>query len=250
MILVFGGTTEGKKVAGILEKKECPYFYSTKTEIELPYSRYGTYRFGAFSANSLIAFCSSNKITKIIHASHPFAEELHQTIHQGAEALNIPVLRYERLNPEKAKHDLLKYISSYELALNYLEEHNHKNVLALTGVQTIEKLKPYWKNNNMFFRILPRESSLKSAENVGFPIENLIQEMPGDNLEHELALIRKHHINCILTKESGESGFLHIKIEAALQSNIPMLILERPQLPSTFISVWNEDDLISQLNNS
>ena len=53
----------------------------------------------------------------------------------------------------------------------------------------------------------------------------------------------------MLTKESGESGFLSTKIEVALQSNIPILIIERPKLPETFVSVFNEDELIFQLNN-
>lgn len=248
MFLVFGGTTEGKKVAGILEKKEYPYFYSTKTEIDFQSGQFGLYRYGAFTKESLIIFCVSNKIKAIIHASHPFAKELHQTIQQASLQLTIPVLRYERSYPKRILHGLINYFPSYQIAMNYLSEHKIDNLLALTGVQTIEKLKPYWKNNNTIFRILPRESSLKIAEQAKFPKENLLQEMPSDNLQHELFIINKYNIQCILTKESGDSGFLSTKIEAALQSNIPILIIERPKLPASFITVDNEDELIFQLN--
>ena len=56
MILVFGGTTEGKKVAGILEKEEYHYFYSTKTKIDFLSGNYGTYRYGAFNNEALTNF--------------------------------------------------------------------------------------------------------------------------------------------------------------------------------------------------
>lgn len=249
MFLVFGGTTEGKIVAGILEKKKYPYFYSTKTEIDFRPEHYGIYRFGVFTKSSLIDFCVVNKIEIIIHASHPFAEELHQTIHQVALELTIPVLRYERLFLKRKEHELVTYLQSYPMAINYLNKQKLNNLLALTGVQTIERLKPYWKKNNTIFRILPRENSLKIAEQAAFPKENILQEMPSNNLKHELLIIKKYNIQCILTKESGESGFLSTKIEAAIQSNIPIFIFERPTLPKSFIIVHNEEELIIEVNN-
>ncbi|SFD48357.1 precorrin-6A/cobalt-precorrin-6A reductase [Chitinophaga sp. CF118] len=242
MILVFGGTTEGKKVAGILEKSGYQFCYSTKTEIDF---QPGEYRFGAFIKERLEEFCIQHGVEVIVHASHPFAEELHQTIHLAAK---VPVLRFERAYPERYHHPLIKYFSSYPAVITYLEEKNVEGLLALTGVQTIEKLKPYWEKHKTVFRILPRESSVVLAEKAGFPKENLILEMPGDDIVHELAIINSNNIQCILTKESGESGFLSVKIAAALQAGIPILIIERPALPETFIPVHNEEELLFQLN--
>ncbi|SHN16005.1 precorrin-6A/cobalt-precorrin-6A reductase [Chitinophaga sp. CF418] len=249
MILVFGGTTEGKKVAAILEKAACPYYYSTKTSIDFQPGAYGRYRHGALTAVQLQAFCKEHAVRAIIHASHPFATLLHATIHEGAQALSLPVLRFERSYPERQEHPLVKYCTSYAEAMSWLDQHPLKRLLALTGVQTIAPLTDYWKNNDTIFRILPRESSLALAEQAGFPKENLIREMPGDDLQQELDIIRQYRIDCILTKESGESGFLAIKIQAALKSNIPILIIERPALPDTFIPVSDEASLMAGLNS-
>jgi precorrin-6x reductase len=248
MILVFGGTTEGKKVAGILEKAACPYYYSTKTSIDFQAGAYGRYRHGALTTAQLQAFCRQHAIKAIVHASHPFATLLHATIHEAAHALSLPVLRFERHYPNREQHPLVKYYTSYAEAMTWLEQHPVKRLLALTGVQTIAPLANYWKKHDTIFRILPRESSLALAEQAGFPKENLIREMPGDDLQQELAIIRQYNIGCILTKESGESGFLAIKIQAALQSNIPILIIERPALPDTFIPVSDEASLMAGLN--
>lgn len=247
MILVFGGTTEGKKVADILEKAACPYYYSTKTSIDFEPGAYGRYRHGALTADALQAFCKTHAVKAIVHASHPFATILHETIHEGAQALSLPVFRFERSYPDRQEHPLIRYCTSYAAALLWLEAHPAKRLLALTGVQTIAPLADYWKRHDTIFRILPRESSLALAAQAGFPTEKLIREMPGDDLQHELAIIRHYGIDCILTKESGESGFLATKIGAALQSNIPILVIERPALPGTFIPVRNEASLMAGL---
>lgn len=247
MVLVFGGTTEGKKVAGILEKAACPYYYSTKTCIDFQAGKYGRYRHGALTAAALQAFCETHDIKAIVHASHPFATQLHTTIHEGAQALSLPVLRFERRYPERQDHPLVRYCNSYAAALSWLEQHPVKRLLALTGVQTIAPLAGYWQKHDTIFRILPRESSLALAAEAGFPAEKLIQEMPGDDLQQELNIIKQYGIDCILTKESGESGFLAVKVQAALQSSIPILIIERPALPGMFIPVTDETSLMDNL---
>lgn len=240
MILVFGGTTEGKKVAGILAEAGYQFCYSTKTETDF---QPGNYRFGAFTKESLATFCQEKDVQVIINASHPFAEGLHQTIY---EATDVPVLRFERTYPERLAHPLIHYLPSYPAAIDYLHHHPVNNLLALTGVQTIEKLKPYWSDHTTIFRILPR--SVAIAEEAGFPVEDLILEMPTDDLQHELSIIHQYNIDGILTKESGDSGFLFVKIAAAIHAGIPIVIITRPELPKTFFPVYDEEELLSQLN--
>jgi len=239
MILIFGGTTEGKIVAKLLEQSGYAFCYSTKTETDY---QPGEYRSGAFTKESLEAFCETRNIKLVIHASHPFATELHKTIH---DAVKVPVLRFERTYPEHIHHPLVKYFDDYNTAINYLL-HNPVRLLALTGVQTIPKLKEYWQKHYTIFRILPRESSVQQAIAAGFPEEQLLAEMPGDN--NELQIIQRFDIQGIITKESGESGFLSIKIKAAQEAGIPILIIKRPSLPETFIPVHDEQELLNQLN--
>ncbi|WP_222597087.1 precorrin-6A/cobalt-precorrin-6A reductase [Chitinophaga pinensis] len=207
MILVFGGTTEGKKVAGILEQHARHYYYSTKTAIDFKGGTYGQYRHGAMTTEDLQAFCVTQGVKAIVHASHPFATVLHETIHTGAQALSLPVFRFERSYPEKQEHPLIIYVDAYQAATDWLEQHPVKRLLALTGVQTITALENYWRQHATIFRILPRESSLALAKAAGFPEQDLIMEMPGDDLQQESALIQQYQIGAILTKESGNPGF-------------------------------------------
>lgn len=247
MILVFGGTTEGKKAAAILDKMGCAYVYSTKTKIDFAITPYSNYRFGAFTTETLTAFCNEQCVQLILNASHPFATQLHETVAQVALQLQLPVIRLERAFPERSVHKLVHYISSYEEAIDYFTTAKYTTILALTGVQSIQKLKLLWKQQFMYFRILPRPESIAIAAESDFPLEQLILEMPNAALTAELDIIHKYRIDALLTKESGDSGFLTVKIAAAIQAEIPILILERPTLPATFITVTDEIQLSTYL---
>lgn len=243
MILVFGGTTEGKKVAALLESLAMPFVYSTKTNIPFAETEIASYRHGALDENQLEAYLIQNSIKTIINASHPFAEILHKTIATVAERLKVPVIRFGRKLLPKTIHSLVCYVNTYDAALELLKE--NQTLLALTGVQSIKKLKPWWLNNTSYFRILNRPESLAIARESNFPEKQLILGLPSANLEKEMGLIEAKRIEIILTKETGNSGFLSTKIEAALKTNTQIIIINQPKIPSYFKQVFSETALQS-----
>lgn len=244
MILVFGGTTEGKQVVEVLEALQLDFVYSTKTEIPFQQTQYRSYRFGAFTEQKLADYIQSNKVRLIVNASHPFASQLHTTVANVAKKLCIRVLRLERAYPKHTVNPNVFYLDSYSEVLSLLNKKEIKPiVLALTGVQSIPKLASYWKTTQSYFRILDRKSSIEIAKKADFPEEQLILGMPNKTVEKERKLIEKYGIELILTKESGASGMLSIKIETALQMNIPIIILKKPALPSSFKLVYNTYEL-------
>ena len=216
MILVFGGTTEGKKVAKLLQEKSMPFVYSTKTNIPFIENEIASYRHGALNETELENYLINNSIKIIINASHPFAEILHSTIAKVAESLQIPVIRFGRKLLSKTIHPLVSYVNTYEAALELLKE--NQTLLALTGVQSIKRLKQWWQKNTTYFRILNRPESLAIAHESNFPEKQLILGLPSANLEREIDLILTNRINIILTKETGNSGFLSTKIDTALKN--------------------------------
>lgn len=226
MILVFGGTTEGKQVAAYLEERGWDYWYSTKTAID--FQGRGNYRSGAFSAIELVDFCKKQQITTIIDAAHPFAMTLHTML--AKLPLGIPKIRFERQFSSRVAHSLIRYVDSYEEALALFNEKQYTSVLALTGVQSIEILKPFWLHTPCWFRILNRTASLNGAVKVGFQKERLILGR-FESFRSEVALYRKINPAVILIKESGINAGLDQKIQAAIATEIPMYILKKPSLP-------------------
>jgi precorrin-6A/cobalt-precorrin-6A reductase len=247
MILVFGGTTEGKRVCTALAGTGYSFWYSSKTPVEVALPANGQYRYGAFTPATLKEFCVEQQIKLVIHAGHPFAEVLHKTIAQISIQLNIPVIRFERQYQPKQEHPLLRYVNSYEEVLYQLEIGGYEPVLSLTGVQTIARLQSYWQTKKMFFRILPKDSSVAIAHEAGFPEANLLLSFPGTTVEAEREVIRATCAQAIITKESGESGFLPVKMAAAIAAGIPLFIIDRPSLPAHFILVSDEAALLKQI---
>lgn len=241
MILVFGGTTEGKKVAALLESGAMPFVYSTKTKISFQETEVANYIHGALDQIQLESYLTKNKVKVIVNAAHPFAEVLHHTIAKVAQRLQIPVIRFGRKRLAKTIHPLVSYVNTYDEALALLSK--NQRLLALTGVQSIEKLKTWWQHHPTYVRILDRPASLALAAKSNFPKEQLILGLPSANVPQEIELINAHQIEVVLTKETGNSGFLATKIEAALKTNTQIIVINQPLIPAYFDLVYTIDEL-------
>lgn len=240
MILIFGGTTEGRIAAEVCEEAGKKFFYSTKGDKQNIETHNGVRLTGAMSAEDLRNFCTTHSIRCIINAAHPFAENLHATIRQAG----VSVIRLQR---EFAKPiDGVVYCSSYTDAITLIKEANVENLLALSGVNTIAKLKEYWKRHKTTFRILNREESLRICANAGLPTENVIfyntdNHLPTQDEEKETML--RLGCDAILTKESGTAGGFEAKVRAALEIGAKVFVVKRPVLPEDWTVVTGRHGL-------
>ena len=216
MILVFGGTTEGRKAVEVLEEGGSPYFYSTKTGEQDITLHHGHRIDGALDEEAMRSFCQEHDIRLMVDAAHPFASQLHQTIARVSESQQIPVIRYERIYPERDPH--LEWIDDYAQI-----PPNIHTLLATTGVQSIAKLKPLEVQGvSIYYRILPRESSMALAQKLGAKKEQLCFFEDGATINVKA--------EAILLKESGLSGGFMEKVEAAKAKGMRILVLKRPAI--------------------
>lgn len=244
MVLVFGGTTEGKQAIEVLTQLQQPFIYSTKTEIQAELPDFATYRYGALDIEGLKEFIKQEGITCIVNASHPFAIQLHNTVDQVAILTQIPVYRLQREFPEHSRHPLVQYLDNYNQIIELINaKYKGKTSLFLTGVQSIRTLESIWQSNPSFFRILDRQSSIDLAMDSNYAYNRLILGLPNKNKADEIELIKELGIDLIFTKESGHSGSLSVKIDSAIDCGIPIYILKKPDLPKSFKLVNNKKEL-------
>lgn len=234
MILVLGGTTEGRAVVQALEEAGKPFYYSTKGDEQEVALHHGIRLTGGMDSDDMVRFCQAKNIRLLVDAAHPFAEQLHQTVRLTSEALQLPVIRYERIYPEVPASSVT-WCRDYEEAIRTLKASGISVLLALTGVQTISKLKPLWTSGiRCWFRILNRDSSRALAERQGFPIDHLCYY---HNEEDDRKLMQRLSPDAILMKESGISGGFLQKLEAARALGIRAFVVRRPSMPDSFIQV-------------
>ena len=208
MILVFGGTTEGRKAVEVLEEAGKLFYYSTKTGEQDITLHHGKRIDGALQLEQMQTFCQGHDIRLIVDAAHPFASQLHQTIGQ----LDIPVIRYERIYPPRDTS--ITWIDDYSQVPT-----NIRSLLATTGVQSISRLK--WledKGIKVIYRILNRESSIRLAHQQGATDDQLCFYPQMAKAE------------AMLMKESGLSGGFPEKVQAAKQKGMRIIAVKCPQL--------------------
>ncbi len=226
MILVFGGTTEGRKAVEVLEEAGKPYYYSTRSDGQQIELVNGIHLTGGMEVPEMIACCREHDIRLIIDAAHPFAEDLHRNLLFLARHINAPIIRYNRIFPPHDK-DLI-WCKDFDEAVSQLEEHHIERLLALTGVGTIGRLSAFWKKHDTcWFRILNRKASHIVAHANRFPEERLVYYETDDTT----TLINDLHPQAVITKESGLSGGFTEKVEAARKAGIKVFVVERPEYP-------------------
>lgn len=235
MILVFGGTTEGRKAVEVLEEAGSLYYYSTRSDGQQVELLNGIHLTGKMEVTEMVACCQEHGIRLIIDAAHPFAEELHRNLLVVSKHIGAPIVRYDRIYPE---HDAdLVWCKDYDDAVRQLERNHVERLLALTGVNTIGKLQQYWKHpehgsddthgelkHDCWFRILNRQASKSIVMANRFPEERLVYY----ETDETSALISQLRPDAIITKESGLSGGFTEKVEAARQAGVKVFVVERP----------------------
>ena len=226
MILVFGGTTEGRMAAKVLDESGAIYYYSTRSDVQDIQLAHGVRLTGTMEFAQMKVFCLEHDIALIIDATHPFAQNLHYNVVNLAQQLGVPLIRVNRIFPP---HDAdLVWCRDYDDAISQLNKHNVERLIAFTGVNTIGKLKDYWQHNECWFRILDRDESREATATAGFPQDHLVYyESHGTE-----QLLKQLLPQAIITKESGTSGGFVEKVDAARRNGVLTFVVECPPYPS------------------
>lgn len=235
MILIFGGTTEGREAVDVCEQAGTPFYYSTKSDTQEVELVNGVRLCGPMTAKDITEFCQEKGIKCLIDAAHPFAENLHQTLAE----VGLPVIRLQRDFGQPITG--VTYCDDYNDAIAKMETQGVNKLMALTGTNTIGKLKPFWQRHETYFRILNRPDSKAIAQQHGFDPQHLLffnDQLALPNTAEEKQLMEGSSCDAMLTKESGASGGYQAKVTAALSLGLKVFVVKHPQLPShwTYVS--------------
>ena len=213
-----------------LEESGSVYYYSTRSDGQTVNLVHGVRLTGSMDVPQIMSCCREQGIRLLIDAAHPFAEELHHNLLLVASQLLIPIIRYDRIYPPHT--DDVTWCNNYEEAVNRLEADGIERLLALTGVNTISRLRNYWQKHECWFRILHRCESKTLAQESQFPEDHLVYYEHDDTT----ALIERLKPDAILSKESGLSGGFNEKVEAARRAGVPIYVVNRPQDSCRYMS--------------
>ena len=223
-ILIFGGTTEGKLLAGQLAKLKAEITVSNATVYgseEYSSVRVLTGRLGEEEMEQLV-----QHFDLCIDATHPFALEATANIKKACAGRNVPYLRLLRRRAHWDRRSVITVNDAQEAAA--LLEKTEGNILLTTGSRD---LKVYARAGarRIYPRVLPLEQSLAACREAGIPARNIIAMQGPFSEELNTALIREFSIRILVTKESGEEGGFPAKLESAKKNGVIPVVIARPE---------------------
>lgn len=229
-VLVIAGTTESRKVIEDQLSQGRKVLATVATDLGADMlSEYPVdVHIGRLDEDGFLTLFSEHPVEKIIDASHPFAEIVTETVRKAARQAGIP---YERAQRPEISYDydrihLVKDAAEAIDLLNTMEG----NVLLTTGVNTAALYEEGVSDakRRVYIRVLDNASSLSGCEKAGYPADHVFGEMPPFTVADNLRLIRATDAAVLVSKDSGKSGGVDIKVEACRQAGIPMILIRRP----------------------
>ena len=219
MILVLGGTAEARELADALHADGIAVTSSLAGRVARPRLPAGAVRVGGFGGPAgLAAWLAEHDVTAVVDATHPFAERISASAAEACEGGGRPLLRLERPGWSQRAGDRWRWVADLDDAAAKIE--HGRRVLLTTGRQGLAS---FAHRDDCWFLVRcvdPPEAPLPG------PHELLLDRGPY-TLEGELALIDRHGIDIVVTKDSGGTH-TQAKLDAARERGLAVVIVRRP----------------------
>lgn len=223
-ILLFGGTTEGRLLAGELEKRGHELTVSCATEL-------GAEELSALSCEILAGRLEQEEMAElvtgyelVVDATHPYAALVTENIQAACRKKQIP---YRRICRESGDEKACFRVKSCREAAEYLRS-KEGNILVTTGAKELADyalLDP----KQVYARVLPTHAGIEACEKLGLPHKNIIALQGPFSLELNQAMLKQYGIKWMVTKDGGRAGGFEEKLEAASACGARLILVERPE---------------------
>lgn len=232
MILVLGGTSDSLKICEALNAVQKDYMVSVTTDYGKQLSLKVTDRIleGRMDEAAMISLLKRENITCIIDATHPYAIEVSKNGMTSAEKLKLPYIRYERPSLlEQVDYEGLYVVNNTAEAIALAEEIG-ENIFLGTGSKTLGEFVKALPHKNLIARVLPTSEVIKECEDLGLNPDHIIgMKGPFSEAMNEMCYAH-YHIDCMITKESGQEGGFLEKIAPCKKMGIKTIVIKRASL--------------------
>lgn len=220
MILILGGTGEAHQLASALEPVTEILVTLAGVTKNPPERSYPTHVGGVGGASGLADFLTSNNVDALIDMTHPFAANMSVSACWAAEETNTPLLRFNRKGWPEIQGVNWQHVASFDEAANALPNGARAFLTVGSG-----SLAPFADRSDVWFLF-------RGIEKAEMPFEHgeMVLQRPPFTVESEIKLMRDHKITHLVTKNSGGPKTF-AKIRAAKRLGIPVISIERPELP-------------------
>ncbi|HEY0717432.1 MAG TPA: cobalt-precorrin-6A reductase [Streptosporangiaceae bacterium] len=221
-VLVLGGTGEARELAARLAGRPGTEVISSlagrTSDPVLPPGRTRTGGFGG--PDGLAAWLAGEQVGAVVDATHPFAAGITATAVAATARLGVPLLVLRRPGWTAGPGDDWRRVPSLAAAAAHLPGERVLLTVGRGGVR------PFAADRHRWYLIRSVE-----APDPPLPLRVRVVTARGPfGLADELALLRAHAIDVVVTRDSG-GALTSAKLAAARQLGLPVVMVDRPAVP-------------------
>lgn len=235
-VLIFAGTTEGRKLTAFLAKNNVPVHVCTATsygESLLSGGDRVTVSHDRMNVQEMKELMEQYGSYCVIDATHPYAKEVTKNIKDACRQCRILYRRLLRGRttglPDPGQEAEIFYVENIRQAVGLLRK-TTGNILVTTGSKELDaytEIEDY--SDRVYARVLSVTASVEKCEELGIRGRHLICMQGPFSVEMNRMLLKEYDISWLVTKESGAEGGYPEKYEAVLAEGARMVVIGRPE---------------------
>jgi precorrin-6A/cobalt-precorrin-6A reductase len=223
VILILGGTAEARALAAALDAAGIAVTSSLAGRVANPRLPAGEVRIGGFGGPEALArWLSEHAVAAVVDATHPFAERISAGAATAAPAAGVPLLRLERPGWSERPGDRWTRVADLDEAAAAVPRLGRR-VLLTTGRQG---LAAFAGVDDAWFLV-------RCVDPPGPPLpaqHELLLDRGPYTADGERALVDRHEIDLVVTKDSGGRP-TEAKLDVARERGLPVIVVRRPPRP-------------------
>jgi precorrin-6A/cobalt-precorrin-6A reductase len=238
-ILLLGGTSEARALAAELHP-DVEVISSLAGRVPDPALPVGQVRVGGFGgADGLRDWLRGTGVDAVVDATHPFAATITANAAMVCRQLEVPHLVLCR--PAWPPGDAVVVHSDTDAA-KVIAERGFSRVFLTTGRSGTTA----FSDAGAWFLI----RAVTAPDPHDLPARHQILLSRGPyHYENELAVLREHRIDVLVTKNSG-GAMTRPKLDAAAALGVPVIMVDRPTLPDGVQTVTTVDDAVTWVRST
>lgn len=220
---------EASALARALAEAGIPATLSYMGRVERPKQQPIPVRIGGFGGvPGLVSYLRDHQVTHLVDATHPFAAQMSTNAVHAAAQTGTPLIALTRPAWEPGPGDLWTRVPDMAAAVAALKGPPRRVMLAIGRMHLAE------------FAAQPQHHYLlrlvdDPTEPPPLPHHSVIVDRGPFSTDADAALMRDHAIDLVVSKNAGGTGSVS-KLVAARALGLPVLMIDRPQIPPRAIA--------------
>lgn len=228
-ICIFGGTTEGRKLAEFLSGQPCDVMVCVATDYGqtlLPEAEHVSVSARRLPVGEIVSLLTEHRFDLVIDATHPYAQSITKSIARACRETE--TLRWRLLRGASGVSPEHTYVETVSDAAAFLSE-TEGNILLTTGSKELagfSQLPGF--SERVWARVLPLQSSLDACAQAGLPASHIFAMQGPFSEAMNAAMLRTIGAQYLVTKDGGAPGGFEEKESAAKSAGARLVVIGRP----------------------